>query len=41
VAATLRAIERIVGSAETTRRKILLVEFVQAYAPLAAGQRME
>jgi hypothetical protein len=37
----LRAIERIVNSSEPTRRKILLIEFIQAYAPLAADQRIE
>jgi hypothetical protein len=40
VAMALRAIERIVSSAETTRRKILLIEFIQAYAPLADDQRI-
>jgi hypothetical protein len=41
VAAALEALERIVTSTESSWRKYLLVECVQAYAPLDQTQRIE
>jgi hypothetical protein len=41
VRAALEALERIVGSAEAPRRKMLLCDTVNAYAPLDDSQRVE
>jgi len=40
VAAALKALEKIVGSNESGKRKMMLCECIQAYAPLDPEQRM-